>query len=151
MGACWDLLQEFNDQYEMPAYVYGIDGENGVVKPFALLLNRMAGADFGWHDKAQGDGFGHVIHAWAAVGRPLIGHASHYAGKMGSAFWTPETSLDLDRMTIPEVVERVRTITPSEHRAMCERIRAIFDEVYRPDEEAAAIAEFLGLGVPSLV
>jgi hypothetical protein len=90
----------------------------------------MAGVGWGWHDKAQGDGFGHVIHTWAAVGRPLIGHASHYRGKMGERFWRDgETCIDLDRHSVAEAVETIRSITPGRHAEMCAAIRAEFDGI----------------------
>lgn len=121
----------------------------GNIKPAAAIAQMMAFSGWGWHDKPHGDGFGHVLHGWAAVGRPIIGHASHYRGKMGEVFWTPETSIDLDQVSVAEAAERVRTITPDEHRAMCVRIRALFDDLVDYDREAAEIARFLGVAVPA--
>jgi len=135
MGRCWTLLQEAQ-AFGLPVSVYGIDGPDGIVKPNTALVERMAAVGWGWHDKAQGDGFGHVIHTWAAVGRPLIGHASHYAGKMGERFWRDgETCIDLDRHSVAEAVEIVRSLPPEQHMAMCEAIRAEFDGI---DYEAEA-------------
>lgn len=149
MGPCWDLLREAQSLGQSVA-VYGIDGRWGVIKPFSALVDFMAEAGWGWHDKAQGDGFGHVIHAWAAVGRPLIGHASHYRGRMAEPFWRDgETCIDLDRHSVGEAVEIVRTITPERHLEMCRAIRAVFDATVDYDREAAEIARFLGVGVPA--
>jgi hypothetical protein len=149
MGRCYDLLQEYSRLDGQPVIVYGIDGPAGVVKPYERMVQNMADADFGWHDKAQGDGFGHVIHSWAAVGRPLIGHASHYRGKMAEPFWRDlETCIDLDRHSIPETVEIVRSMTPEQHREMCRAIREVFDRVDYA-AEARSIADLLGAGVPA--
>jgi hypothetical protein len=105
----------------------------------------MAGSAFGWHDKHQGDGFGHVIHDWAAIGRPIIGHAHHYRGLMAERFWQDGvTAIDLDRHSWNEVAEIIRTMTPEKHREMCEAIRAEFDKIDW-DLEAAAVAELLGI------
>ena len=110
--------------------VYGIDGPDGIVKPLSKSLDIMASVGWGWHDKAHGDGFGHVIHGWAAIGRPLIGHASHYRGKMAERFWVNgETCIDLDRHSIGEAVDIVLSITPERHLEMCRAIRALFDEI----------------------
>jgi hypothetical protein len=141
MGACYDLLA----QVPFPVDVYGIDGPQGIVKPYRELVRLMALYGWGWHDKAQGDGFGHVIHSWAAVGRPLVGHAAHYAGKMGSVFWTPATSIDL-ALGVEAAVETIRSISPSAHSAMCYAIREEFDRIDY-DGEAEMIADFLGVRV----
>lgn len=141
MGSCYDLLQRAQQSFKVR--VYGIDGPDGVIKPLSKSLELMAEAAWGWHDKAHGDGFGHVIHGWAAVGRPLIGHASHYRGKMGERFWVDgETCIDLDRHSVGEAVETVLSISPERHREMCRAIRAKFDEIDW-DGEAEAIRELL--------
>lgn len=124
--------------------VYGIDGRNGNVTLASEVADLMAGSGWGWHDKIQGDGYGFVIHGWAAVGRPLIGHASHYAGTVAESFWQDGvTCLDLDRHSVDEVMERVRTITPDEHAAMCRAIRLQFDELVDFDAEAQRVGAFL--------
>lgn len=139
MGRCWDLLQEA----DMKVAVFGIDGPQGIVKPYSRLVKMMAHYGWGWHDKAQGDGFGHVIHSWAAVGRPLIGHASHYAGKLAQRFWQDGiTCIDLDRHSVREAVEIVRTISSEDHERMCRAIRAEFDAIDY-DAEAEAIRGLL--------
>jgi hypothetical protein len=105
----------------------------------------MASYAWAWHDKAQGDGFGHVLHTWAAVGRPLIGHARHYQGKAGEHFWRDlETCIDLDNRSMDENVALIRAIAadPDRHRAMCEAIRAEFDTIDW-EGEAAAIEALL--------
>lgn len=133
----------------LPEYafgVHGIDGADGNVGTVAEIAELMAGSAWGWHDKHQGDGFGHVIHDWAAIGRPIIGHASHYRGLMAERFWTPETSIDLDRHSPAEVAEIIRSTTPEQHRAMCEAIRAEFDKI-EWDAEAAEVRDLLGLRV----
>lgn len=130
---------------------HGIDGPDGNIETTAKIASLMAGSAFGWHDKVQGDGFGHVIHDWAAIGRPLIGHASHYRGLMAEGFWQDGvTCIDLDRHSVGETAELMRTILadPPRHRAMCEAIRAEFDKIDW-DGEAEAIADLLGLAVPA--
>lgn len=146
MGYCWDLLEEAKAR--IPIRVFGIDGPDGIVKPFARLIEIMSSVGWGWHDKGQGDGFGHVIHSWAAVGRPLIGHASHYEGKMAERFWRDgETCIDLDRHSVAEAVEIVQTISREDHERMCLAIRAEFDTIDY-EAEAERIRELL-VGVPA--
>ena len=107
----------------------------------------MAGSAFGWHDKEQGDGFGHVIHQWAAVGRPLIGHASHYRGRMAESLWQDGvTCIDLDRHSPAETASLIGSISrdTKRHRAMCEAIRAEFDKIDWAGE-TERIRELLGV------
>jgi hypothetical protein len=137
MGRCWELLREAY-ALGLPVKVYGIDGEDGIVKPNTALVDLMAGVGWGWHDKAQGDGFGHVLHTWAAVGRPLVGHASHYAGKMGARFWRDGvTAIDLDQHSVAEAVEMIRSMCPCRHADMSRAIRAEFEAIdYDAETEA---------------
>lgn len=124
--------------------IHGLDGKDGNVTLASKIAELMAGSGWGWHDKVQGDGYGFVIHGWAAVGRPLIGHGHHYAQTVAEPFWQDGvTCLDLDRHSVPEVMERVRMITPDEHRAMCEAIRAEFDRLVNFEADAEAVRTFL--------
>jgi hypothetical protein len=133
------LLPEFS------FFAHGIDGPAGNVPVVREIAELMAGSGWGWHDKVQGDGFGHVIHDWAAVGRPLIGHAAHYRGLMAENLWDNlVTCIDLDRYTLPEAMGLVREITSDRaaHERMSRAIRARFDEIDFP-AEANRIAELL--------
>ena len=145
MGTCYDLLR--TAQERLPISVYGIDGPDGVIKPYRRSVELMGRVGWGWHDKAHGDGFGHVIHGWAQVGRPLIGHASHYRGKMAESLWVDgETCIDLDRHSVGEAVSTVLSMSPQRHREMCLAIRAKFDAIDW-ESEARAIEDLLGLAV----
>lgn len=152
---CWPLWEQFRalrpDSVNLRyGHAPGFDDPSygGNIKPISRLADLMADSGWGWHDKPHGDGFGHVIHNWAAVGRPLIGHASHYSGRMAEPFWRDlETCIDLDRHSVAEAVEIVRTITPERHREMSRAIRAEFDRLVDYDREAVEIARLLGVGV----
>jgi hypothetical protein len=143
----YPLFEEAKRRDDWHTYnVFGIDGPQGVVKPIGKLAEMMRASGWAWHDKEHGDGFGHVLHYWAAVGRPLIGHGSHYAGKNGSVFWIDgETCIDLDKHSIPEAVEIIRTITPERHVEMCRAIRRVFDETTDWAEDARKVAELLDM------
>lgn len=133
IGPCYDLWRVMQlTMADWEFREYGIDGDRGVIKPIVVLRDFMAQSMFGWHDKVHGDGFGHVIHGWAAVGRPLIGHGSHYRGKMAEHFWQHgRTAIDLDVVTVPEAAALIRDIAadPAWHAEMCHAIRAEFDRI----------------------
>ena len=124
---------------------HGIDGADGNIGPIAEQADAMRAAGWGWHDKVQGDGFGHVIHQWAALGRPLIGHGSHYHGLMAAPFWEDGvTCLDLDRRSIADTVALIREISGTErHAEMGRAIRAVFDGLVDFAAEAEAIRAIL--------
>lgn len=146
IGPCYGLWTEARALLPEAAFgEFGIDGADGVVKPIGTLATLMAASTFGWHDKAHGDGFGHVIHGWAAAGRPLVGHGSHYAGRLAERLWRHgETCIDLDRVSVAEAAELMRELRRDRprHEAMC---RAIREEYERIDHaaEAEAIRELL--------
>jgi len=109
------------------------------------IADAMAAAGFAWHDKITGDGFGHVLHNWAAVGRPLIGHASHYTGQLGAHLWQDGvTCIDLDGRSPEGAADAIRAIAadPERYRAMCTEVRREFDRIDW-DGEAAAVAALL--------
>ena len=124
--------------------IHGIDGEHGNLKPTSAIADAMRSYGWAWHDKITGDGFGHVIHNWAAVGRPLIGHASHYAGKLAEPFWQDGvTAIDLDRHSVREAAEIIRSTTPEKHQEMCEAMRATFDATVDFADDAERILALL--------
>lgn len=122
--------------------VYGIDGPDGNLHPVEAIADAMAASGFAWHDKITGDGFGHVLHNWAAVGRPLIGHASHYRGQLGEHLWQDGvTCIDLDGRSPEGAADAICAIAadPDRHRAMCVAIRAEFDRIDWRGEVAAVM------------
>lgn len=127
--------------------IHGIDGPDGVVKPTSALADLMAASGFGWQDKAQGDGYGHVIWGWAAIGRPIVGHASHYRGKLAEVLWQDgRTCIDLDRHPLTEAVQMLRAIAddPEWHAGMCAEMRATFEANHNPARDAENIRALLG-------
>ena len=123
---------------EWTTRVYGIDGPDGNLHPVSAIADAMAASAFGLHLKPTGDGFGHILHNWAAVGRPLVGKASYYDGQLGRRFWQDGvTCIDLNQRTPEENAALIRDVWADRprYRAMCEAIRAEFDKI---DWEAEA-------------
>lgn len=121
--------------------IFGIDGMHGNIKPTAKVAEVMRRHGWAWHDKITGDGFGHVIHNWAAVGRPLIGHAGHYTGQMAAPLWEDGvTCIDLDRHAIADVPS---LMAEYDQTAMGQAIRQRFDELVDYDAEAEKIGALL--------
>lgn len=146
---CWECLARA--QTELTEYrftIAGINGPDGIIKPIAKIAERMADCGWGWHDKVTGDGFGHVINYWAALGRPLIGHASHYAGQRSEGLWVDgETCIDLGQRGLNDSLAMVREISadPERHAAMGRAIRARFDAIWDFAADAEKVRDLFSL------
>jgi hypothetical protein len=132
--------------------VHGHHGPDGFIKPTSAIAELMKGYAFGWHDKETGDGFGHVIHQWAAIGRPLIGHASYYRGQLAEDLWEDGvTCIDLDKHSVKEATEMMFWLFSDRHLYdnASHAIRARLDARIDYAAEARVIGEALGLLVPA--
>jgi uncharacterized protein (DUF2249 family) len=110
--------------------------------PMPKVAERMKSSGWIWHDKRIGDGYGHVLHTAAAMGRPLIGHASHYSGLLGAPFWRDlETCIDLDRHKPQEALRLIKAVSaqPDWHAEMSANLVATFDSLVDFDAEAERI------------
>lgn len=120
-------------QERLPAYSfasYGHDCPDGLLKPVGAIAEEMSRAGWAYHDKTTGDGFGHILANWAAVGRPLIGHARYYQGQWGHALWKDgETCIDLDKHSLDEAAHIVDGMSAESHREMCWAIREVLMRV----------------------
>lgn len=148
MGARWRDLQGFEKSvWPGRVAVHGIDGPAGNVKPIGEMARIMKQSEFGYHVK-NGDGFGHVVHYWASVGRPLVGSASSYAGRLAGDLWEEGvTSVSTDGLRPHEVARRVLAIREDADRyaAMCQEIRRRVDARVDFAAEAAEIGRALGV------
>jgi len=146
---CWPLMPRLWRRLSSFDWVlHGAGMPEGSLHPTTAVAIAMADANWGLHCKPTGDGFGHVLWGWAAVGRPLIGHASHYAGKLGEVLWRDlETCIDLDRHDTDEAADLIRDIShdPERHYAMCRAMRDTFEAYYDPERDAQNIARLLGV------
>lgn len=116
------------------------------VSPMSRVAELMAGSGWIWHDKLIGDGYGHVLWTAAAMGRPLIGHASHYRGLAGEPLWDDlNTAIDLDRHSPVDALRLIRAISgnPEWYGDMVGRTQAKFAELVDFDAEAEAIRHLL--------
>lgn len=114
----------------------------GYLAPMSAVAEQLRRTGWVWHDKRVGDGYGHVLFTAAAVGRPLIGHASHYRGLMGEPLWQDlKTCIDLDQHAAEDALGLIRSISadPDRHDELAANMRATFAELVDFDAEAARI------------
>lgn len=140
----FEELSKLLPSYEFKSY--GHECPDGFLKPVAAVAEEMSRSGWAYHDKPTGDGFGHCIHNWAAVGRPLIGHARYYRDQRAQPFWQDGiTCIDLDKHSIEEAARIVSSTTPERHERMCQAIRKALEETYNPEEDAETVKRFLSL------
>lgn len=140
----------WKDHWDGPSWnVYGAYGEapldrfaRGNLDKCADVGDAMRRADVGWHAKRWSDGFGHVIHNWFAVGRPVFGFEDYYRTQMAGPLWEDGvTSYDIGSRSPDEVAGLLRMLRddPDKHLRMCEAAAKRFREVVNYDEEEQAI------------
>lgn len=143
----WEPLADL--MMELPDFgfrSFGHECPDGFLTPVAAIAEEMARSGWAYQDKPTGDGFGHVLFNWAAVGRPLIGHGRYYERQRGGIFWQDGiTCIDLDKHSIPAAAQIIAAMTPEGHRGMCRAIRRVLDETYNPARDADEVADFLGI------
>ena len=109
------------------------------------VATGMRGARIAWHWKRWSDGYGHVIHNWAAIGRPMLVTQDYYRDKLAAPLFTPETSFNLERMTVSEIAENVRRLLQDDdlYTRMCLSAATRFREVVNFEAEAEQIRTML--------
>ena len=143
---------------ELDWRVYGAYGEApldgyaaGNIDRCADVAAAMRASDVAWHAKRWSDGYGHVIHNWFAVGRPVIGFYDYYRDQMaGALFEEGVTSFDLGRHSSDEVAAFLRRLRDDEemHVRMSEAAADRFRLVVDFDEEEQAIRRMLAAVLP---
>jgi glycosyltransferase involved in cell wall biosynthesis len=111
----------------------------------------MRDSDVAWHTKQWSDGFGHVIHNWFAVGRPVFGYAGYYASQLAGPLWVEGvTSFDLEGKSPDDVVRLLAELRQDEerHLRMSEAAAARFREVVNFDDEAEQIRAMFAQVLP---
>jgi hypothetical protein len=137
---------------ERPEYGWNVFGSYGQVPEdeyAAGNLNRCADvgqamrqSDVAWHTKQWSDGFGHVIHNWFSVGRPVIGHEWYYRSQLAGPLWQEGvTSFDITDKSVSEVLAIIDRLNadPELRVRMGDAAAARFREVVNFDEEEQAI------------
>lgn len=110
-----------------------------------LVAEQMHAARIAWHWKRWSDGYGHVIHNWAAIGRPMFVNRDYYADKLAGPLFTDANSWNLDRLGADELERVIRRLATDEtfYIETCLAASDRFRQVVDFDAEAEAIGELL--------
>lgn len=141
--ALFERIEAMMDDFSFGSF--GGQCRDGNANGSAELADKMANSRFIWHTKAGGDGYGHVLHNAAAIGRPMIVKKSYYHGKLGEDLMIDGlTCIDIDGLTDTEIVEKIRFYNqPDNYERMCKNVYENFKKVVDFDKEYLAIQRFI--------
>lgn len=142
----WALFQKVERM--MPDYEFKSFGgqcRDGSAHGVKEVADRMREAMFIWHTKAGGDGYGHIIHNSACMGKPMIVNASYYKGKLGEVlFKDGETSIHIDGLNPQQIVDKIKHYSePERYAQLCKNAGENFRKHVDFEREAEAISLFL--------
>jgi hypothetical protein len=147
--AGFKAVAAYRPEYDWKVYgAYGGVPEDeyaaGNLQPCSAVGDAMRASDIAWHTKQWSDGFGHVIHNWASVGRPLIGHEWYYRTQLAGPLWSEGvTSFDITDKTPTEVIHLLDRLygDPELRLRMGENMAKRFREVVDFDHEEQLIRQ----------
>lgn len=152
-GAFLELARRWRGEADWKVYgSYGSAAKDelsaGDISLVPDVAEAMRASRIGWHTKYWGDGYGHVIHNWFAVGRPVIGSMRYYKDKLaGALFVEGVTSWDVDRYNDEELLRILRRLRDDDawYAEVCAASAARFRELVDFRAEEDAIGRMLGL------
>lgn len=131
----------------MPDYTfksYGIENRDGTITEQTKVADIMRQSKFGIHLKGGGDGFGHTLFDWFALGKPVIFRGSQYRDKLAEAHLIHGvTGFDLDQITLEALKDKLIGISEEEYKKMSDNVYRIFQEKCDFDKEFIEIKKFL--------
>lgn len=134
-------LRDFLPEFEFRAY--GASCPDGVLNTVEAIAINMNMSTYGYHNKPFGDGYGHIIHNWMAVGKPVIVNLGDYENKLaGELLEDGVTCFDIDK-GVDFVANRIRNISKLEYVDMCTNVRERFKKIVDFEKDAMNVKEFL--------
>lgn len=135
-------------KYRLPEFsfeLYGSGSEGGLIRNTSEVAAKMGEAGFIWHLKKCDDGYGHIVHNAAAMGRPLIISKEHYKKmRFGKFIEDGQTCVTLDGRTPEELAKKIRYYAePSRHARMCRKLHERFKKYVNFDRDETNVRHFL--------
>ena len=123
---------------------FGGSCRDGAISGSKNLANKMREANFIYHVKKGGDGFGHILHNAFAVGRPLITRIADYKRRLAEPLLEDgETCFDVDKYTVEELADKILNLTPLQYEYMVQQVKARFEKYVNFNQEEQEIKLFL--------
>lgn len=142
----FNRLREMLPDWEFRAF--GISCPDGIWTNIEDIALYMKTSMWGYHYKPGGDGYGHVIHNWMAVGRPVLVNLRDYKDKLaGELLEDGVTCFDISDMDAAEIAYRLEQpnhINIPEYDQMVENVKQRFAQVVDFKRDAEKVKEFIG-------
>lgn len=141
--ALFERIERMMPDYTFKAY--GAQGRDGCMHGARQVAGAINNAQFVWHTKRGGDGYGHIIHNSAYMGKPMIVKKEYYAGKLGEKLMIDgKTVIAIDGLGPQEIMNKIRFYeTEIEYRRLCESVYENAMSHINFDNEAKKIQVFL--------
>ena len=139
----WNRLKELMvPDYEFKAF--GIDCPDGIWGKIQEIASYMATSKYGFHNKPGGDGFGHTVHNWMAVGRPVLVNLEDYKDKLaGELLVDGETCIDISSMQPHEIAHRLHEISDLQYQDIRNNVINKFKQTVNFEQDAENVKQFL--------
>lgn len=148
-----DFARAYRDEFDFRVYgAYGRGGqyhdefEAGDVSFVPDVAAAQRGAGIAWHSKHWSDGYGHTVHSWFSIGRPVVGIQRYYADKLaGPLFEEGVTSFDIESRSWEELATLMRRLRDDAdyHAQISANAAQRFSELVDFDADAAAVRELM--------
>jgi len=89
---------------------YGGQCRDGSIAGATSLADSMNRNSLIFHVKDGGDGYGHILYNSYACGKPMIIRSSVYNGCLGQELFNDDNSIDLDKFTLEEASNKVKSL-----------------------------------------
>ena len=123
---------------------FGGGCEDGTFHDEEGIAQEMKDSLFIWQVKSQGDGYGHLPHQAAAIGRPFIYKGSYYNGQMPGRLANDDTCINIDNLSPGEIADKIRYFAkPEIAEMMSKSIRKKYEEEVNFEQDAKNVSAFL--------
>lgn len=143
----WELFQAVEKKMDGFTFKsFGGQCRDGAMHGSRQLSDAMNVSMFIWHTKNGGDGYGHILHNSAAVGRPIIFKKQYYLGKMGEKLMEDgQTGIQIDGLSPDQIKNKIEYFSnPTLYNKLCNNVYNNFRRIVNFDAEFLAIKSFLG-------
>jgi len=123
---------------------FGVTCRDGIKHSVSEIASTMSSARFGYHNKPGGDGFGHVIHNWFAIGKPIIVNMYDYRDKLaGELLEDMKTCINIENRSMQEVANIIKNMSDEQYDEMCMEVKNTFYHKVDFEKDAEKVKMFL--------
>ena len=142
----WELflaLERLIPEFKFESY--GASCREGIVAGHNLIAEKMQTSLFGFHLKGGGDGFGHIIHNWFAMGRPPIVKMDQYQNQLaGDLMEDGVTCVNIDGLDVSQAANKIKHYASVDmYPKLAEGAYNRFKKIVNYDLEFDTITDFL--------